>query len=195
MHFVYEWSGNLTIVGIFAPVNESLWEHLKLTFWPMLIWWFVGYFSYGKNNRINPVQWFVSCTVALLVCPLVILAFYYTYTRALGIESLILDIFSLFLGVAAAQILALHVYNYAKFNLCWLFWAFVIQILMVVAFTVFTFIPPHIPLFQDSLTGNYGIACIINSPFSKINLPKVYQVEKFTSILRSGNLYCIMALN
>jgi len=26
IHFVYEWSGNLTVVGIFAPTNESVWE-------------------------------------------------------------------------------------------------------------------------------------------------------------------------
>ena len=28
-HFVFEWSGNNTVVGLFCPINESPWEHLK----------------------------------------------------------------------------------------------------------------------------------------------------------------------
>lgn len=157
MHFIYEWSGELSVVGVFAPINESVWEHLKLTFWPMLIWWFVGYFILSKNIKISITQWFVSCAVAELVCPLVIVSFYYTYTGALGIESLVLDIFSLILGVAIAQGLALHLYKKLKFGPICLYIAIIVLILLATAFTVFTFDPPHIPLFKDSPTGKYGI--------------------------------------
>ena len=157
MHFAYDWSGESTIVGIFAPVNESVWENLKMTFWPMLIWWFLGYFILSKRSTISAAQWFVSCSVAEIVCPLVIVSFYYTYTGALGIESLILDIFSLFLGMATGQLMALHVYKYAKHTTYLLPYAIVILVLMALAFTIFTFCPPHIPLFIDSTTGKYGI--------------------------------------
>lgn len=34
MHFVYEWSGSNRFVGLFAPINESTWEHMKLLFFP-----------------------------------------------------------------------------------------------------------------------------------------------------------------
>lgn len=157
MHNIYKWSGNSAIVGIFAPVNESVWEHLKLTFYPMLIWWIIGYIILGKNNKISASQWFTSCTIAELICPLVILCFYYSYTGAFGIESLILDIFSLLLGVAAAHGLAFHVYKYARFRLYCLYISAAILILLAVTFAVFTFAPPHIPLFKDSVTGKYGI--------------------------------------
>ncbi len=157
MHNIFEWSGNSTIAGIFAPVNESVWEHLKLTFWPMLIWWTTGYIILGKNNKISANQWFTSCTVAGLLCPLAVLCFYYTYTGALGIESLILDIFSLLLGVAVAQGVALHAYKYARFSQYCLYISAAILILLAVTFTVFTFAPPHIPLFKNSVTGKYGI--------------------------------------
>jgi hypothetical protein len=157
MHFVYEWSGNSTIVGIFAPINESVWEHLKMAFWPMLIWWLVGYFLLSINNKISAEEWFVSCVIAELICLLVIVSFYYTYTGALGIESLILDIFSLFLGVAVGQCLALHVYKYKKFNHYCLYIAVTILIFMAITFIVFTFYPPHIPLFEDPSTKIYVI--------------------------------------
>lgn len=44
LHFVYDWSGEATIVGLFTPVNESVWEHLKLLFWPLFVWWMIGCF-------------------------------------------------------------------------------------------------------------------------------------------------------
>ena len=50
-HFFYEWSGNNALVGIFSPVNESVFEHLKLLYFPMTIWIIIGYFLYGKKNR------------------------------------------------------------------------------------------------------------------------------------------------
>jgi len=157
MHFAYEWSGNSVIVGIFAPINESVWEHLKLTFWPMLIWWIIGYFLFNSSNKMAASQWFVPCAVAELSCPLAIMSFFYTYTGAFGIESLALDIFSLFLGLAIAQLLALHLYKHGKFSHLCLYAAIVVLILLAVAFTVFTFDPPHIPLFMDSVTGKFGI--------------------------------------
>lgn len=157
MHFLYDWSDNLTLVGVFVPINESVWEHLKMTFWPMMLWWFVWYFIYGRKKGISASQWFTSCAVAQLAFPLVILSFYYTYTGALGIESLILDIFSLFLGIVIAQGLALHVYKNTRFNKHWLYYSLIVLILLAIAFTVFTFYPPHVPLFKDSSTGNYGL--------------------------------------
>ncbi len=50
LHFVYEWSGSNVIVGIFSPVNESVWEHLKLLYFPMSLWLLLGYSKFGKNN-------------------------------------------------------------------------------------------------------------------------------------------------
>ena len=42
-HFVYEWSGQNPIVGLFFPVNESTWEHMKLLFFPMLLYTLYAY--------------------------------------------------------------------------------------------------------------------------------------------------------
>lgn len=33
-HFLYEWTENNFVVGLFAPINESVWEHMKLVFFP-----------------------------------------------------------------------------------------------------------------------------------------------------------------
>ena len=44
LHFVYGWTGNHFIVGLFAPVNESTWEHMKLLYFPMLLYCAAEYF-------------------------------------------------------------------------------------------------------------------------------------------------------
>ena len=37
LHFLYEWTGGSVLVAPFSGVNESTWEHMKLLFFPMLI--------------------------------------------------------------------------------------------------------------------------------------------------------------
>ena len=42
-HFIYEWSGENPIVGAIASVNASVWEHLKLLFFPALFYIIIEY--------------------------------------------------------------------------------------------------------------------------------------------------------
>lgn len=82
---------------------------------------------------------------------------YYTYRYGLGIHLLIVDILNLLCTVTMGQLLALHIYNHYSgkkiyFNLC-----VVVLILVVLSFVIFTFNPPHIPIFKDYYTGTYGI--------------------------------------
>ena len=37
-HFVYDWTGHNTLIGLFFPTSESTWEHMKLVFLPMNIY-------------------------------------------------------------------------------------------------------------------------------------------------------------
>mgnify|MGYP000863316134 CR=1 FL=1 len=157
MHPIYQWSGNSKIAGIFVPVNESVWEHLKMGFWPMLLWWLTGYLLFGNGGMHFAVQWFSSGAIALLSCPAVILSFFYTYTGALGIESLALDILSFILGVFAAQLIARHAYQCVRYHFYCLYISYSLIILMALFFILFTFFTPRLPLFLDFSTGKYGI--------------------------------------
>ena len=38
LHFVFAWTGGWRPVALVAAVNESIWEHLKLAFWPGFFW-------------------------------------------------------------------------------------------------------------------------------------------------------------
>lgn len=157
LHFVFNWSGKNVLVGLLTPVNESPWEHLKLTFWPILIWWVIGYLHFGRKKEKAFKSYVIPCAATEVVCGLFIITFFYTYTGAFGIESLIIDIISLLLGLIFSILLAIHVYRYSTPSTAAAVISVVILIVMAVIFICLTFYPPHIPLFMDPPTNTYGI--------------------------------------
>lgn len=55
-HFVYQWSNNHFLIGLFFPINESTWEHLKLVFFPILIVSFIEYSVFLSNDLYKPIS-------------------------------------------------------------------------------------------------------------------------------------------
>ena len=55
LHFTYQWSGKNVVVARCRAVNESVWEHLKLTFYPMLLMAIIEYFLV-KNIANNYIE-------------------------------------------------------------------------------------------------------------------------------------------
>ena len=37
LHFLYDWTGGSILAAPFSGVNESTWEHMKLLFWPLVL--------------------------------------------------------------------------------------------------------------------------------------------------------------
>lgn len=132
-----------------APINESVWEHLKLPLLPTILWWTLSYIFLAKKHKVSFYHWFFSAIISLIICPLFIVSFYYTYTGAFEFHSLILDVSSLFLGIAIAQLTALHIYRYAKLKQWHFYMATFIFVALIIAFIAFTFEPPNFPLFRD----------------------------------------------
>ena len=155
-HFTYDWT-SITLLGLVYPINESIWEHMKLAILPTIIWWGLTYLLFKDKLKLDFKRYFVAFTVSLLVSTFLMPFLYYTYRYGFGIHLLIVDILNLLCTVTMGQLLALHIYNHYSwkkiyFNLC-----VIVLILVVLSFVIFTFNPPHIPIFKDYDTGTYGI--------------------------------------
>ena len=74
LHFMYEWSGHNKVVSLFAAVNESTWEHIKIALTPTFIWTLYDGAVYGLNQN-----YFIAKTASLLVIILLIPLLFYTY--------------------------------------------------------------------------------------------------------------------
>lgn len=153
-HFFYEWSANSVILSLFCPVNESVWEHLKLIFFPYLIWSAVEFFC-AKDRKINL---FFSKLCGILAGMTLIVFIYYTYTGATGNESITADIASFFIGTAAAYLISYTIIKNCSYKgKASEIISFIFLLLILGIFILFTFSPPLIPLFEDSVTKTYGI--------------------------------------
>lgn len=156
-HFLYDFSGELFIVGLFAPVNESVFEHIKMVVLPIFLWWSL-YYLFQKDD-LNADVWFTSALLSMLTAIITIPVLYYFYTEAFGVESLLIDILILLVAVTAGQLLGLHYYKYGKgVNYLIPLSAMVLIILLFAFLTVFT---PRLPIFQDSIDGSFGIQKIV----------------------------------
>ena len=68
LHFIYEWSNHNKVVSLFAAVNESTWEHIKIALTPTFIWSLYDGAVYGLN-----ANYFVAKTISVLVITIIIL--------------------------------------------------------------------------------------------------------------------------
>ncbi|MFX1313035.1 MAG: DUF6512 family protein [Promethearchaeota archaeon] len=152
-HFVFEWLGHWEYIGGFFPVNESVWEHLKLPYWPLIIFALIEYqyIKEGTNNFI------VGKTLAALISIVIIIITFYTYTAILKTEILIIDISSFIIGVAVGQLISYKILTISTVPKLIIIFSWIIFIAIGIIFILFTFLPPHLPLFRDPLTGLYGI--------------------------------------
>lgn len=152
-HFLFEWFNESIIIGLFCPVNESVWEHLKLLFFPYFVWTIIEYF-FLKEQR----NYFYSKIIGVIAGSVFIATFFYTYSGVTGNESTFIDILSFFVGVAIAFIISYEFMRNGKSgtrlkeNV-----SLGLFIFISVVFFIFTFAPPLIPLFEDPQRFTYGL--------------------------------------
>lgn len=155
LHFLFELSGDNILVGFFAAVNESVWEHSKMLVLPMILFWSLYYLFKGKKYCIDKDKWFTSALISLVTALIVMPFLYYFYTEAFGVEILLVDILILLIAITLGQTAALHFYKYSK-GLKWEI-ALTLSLLIMLGFICLTLYPPHIPMFIDDPSGQYGI--------------------------------------
>lgn len=155
LHLTYDLLWKNPLVGLVSPVNESVWEHCKMVVWPIILWWSLYYIGPGQTQNIQADAWFTGALASLMTALLTIPLVFYFYTQAFGVELLWVDIALLFASLLFGQLMGLHVYRHGG-GLSMMF-VLVLFAAIVLAFMIFTFFPPRIPLFRDSSTGLYGI--------------------------------------
>lgn len=141
-HFVYDWSNQNMLVGFFFPVNESTWEHMKLVFFPMLL------FSLYTNRKFSPAN--VCVATALLLGTLsgtwLIPIIFYTYTGILGYNTTVLNLLTFAFSVIGGFLMISRQPATCGFEK-WLPLLKIFTFLMAIAFFFFTYFPPSIGLF------------------------------------------------
>ncbi|MDD3887566.1 MAG: DUF6512 family protein [Patescibacteria group bacterium] len=157
LHFVYQLSSYSEIVAFFAPVNESVWEHLKLGFWTLFIFLIIEYFFINKLVR----NFFLAKFVGIIAMELTIVIIFYSYIFFTKENILVIDISSFIIGAIICGLICLKIY---KLKLKTNFDSIAAIGLILIAFVsmFLTFFPPKLPIFFDNSINQYGIPQHIN---------------------------------
>ena len=152
LHFLYEWLDEAAWIAPFSGVNESTWEHMKLLFWPMLVFAVVqSFFFKGYKNF-----WCVKLRGTLLGLSLIPIIFY-TYNGVIGRSPDWVNIAIFFVAAAVAFLYETRLFYSEKLVCKHPKISFATIIVIALLFLIFTFATPKIGIFKDPLTGNFGI--------------------------------------
>ena len=143
-HFFYEWTGNNFVAGLFTPINESVWEHMKLVFFPMLFYSFAVILKFRKDY---PCITSALC-FGILTGTILIPIFFYTYTSILGGNIFVLDIGTFILSTIIAFFAAYKLTLSCKLKFYTL-WLYGLVIIFFICFLVFTYHAPDMEIFTN----------------------------------------------
>lgn len=141
-HFVYEWSGQNPIAGLFFPVNESTWEHMKLLFFPMLLY---AFYLYKKRKDAFPCI-LSALLYGILSGTFLIPVLFYTYKGILGHDCIVLDI-AVFIGSVILAFWDVYKSTLSCRLKPVLPFLIITVITTTICFFIFTYYPPAIGLF------------------------------------------------
>ena len=152
LHFLYDWLGEAAWIAPFSGVNESTWEHMKLLFWPMLIFALVQSLFFRDRNDFWCIK-LRGILLGLILIPVI----FYTYNGVIGHSPDWINIAIFFISAAAAYIYETRLFNTKNLKCKSPGISIIVLIIIALMFIVFTFVTPKIGIFKDPLTATYGI--------------------------------------
>ncbi|AGA68346.1 hypothetical protein Desdi_0821 [Desulfitobacterium dichloroeliminans LMG P-21439] len=134
--------------SIFSPINESIWEHLKIGFWALVLFSLLEY-RFIKSKTHN---FFLAKGLGNLALHGLIVIVFYSYTAFTDKPIMFLDISSFVLGCILCQLVSYKILTKSKPKpvLNWL--GLSILLASAALFVIFTFAPPELILFQEPST-------------------------------------------
>jgi hypothetical protein len=152
LHFLYDWLGEAVWIAPFSSVNESTWEHMKLLFWPMFIYAIVESFFFREREDF----WCIKLR-GILLGQMLIPIIFYTYNGVIGKSPDWINIAIFFISAAISYIYETVEFRREKSSCISPKLAFLSLCAVMILFVIFTFFTPEIGIFEDPITGKFGI--------------------------------------
>lgn len=151
-HFIYDWFPSV-FTAIFFPVNESIWEHMKIIFgviiFGSLISLILMHIFKIKHNNFY-VEIITKAILGVLFYLLIFIPLYKIFGENMFIAITLMLITYIFVEFIGYKILVLDELNIKVLPI-------VLTILSYILFALLTFYPRHNFLFFDEVNLSYGI--------------------------------------
>ena len=152
LHFIYDKFPNF-ITSIFFPVNESIWEHMKIIFGSILLSGVIQKIIVTKKG-LGYKNICISNIIAGLLSIPIFLAMFLPIYGIIG-ENLPITLIVMFITFIISQLITMRIINTKDLkqeNM-----AIIYAIIIYIIFGLLTYFPPENNLFLDPLTLKYGI--------------------------------------
>ena len=139
LHFLYQWFPN-PVFALISPVRESIWEHVKLLYFPLL----GAALFLTRGSKTGRAPWLLAQAAACAI----MLGMGYLYHVVFRGEAMAVDLILFFLPLALGFLLPRVLWPLCE-------WpgtekaAGIISLVLAVLIIWFTFFPPMSPLFAD----------------------------------------------
>lgn len=152
-HNLYNWFPN-TFTSIFFPVNESIFEHMKIIatcflFYGIIEFFLLKYFKITFSNYL--LSLFLSATLGIIFYLVLYIPIYLFISRSMIFTIVLLFITYILMNIISYYILNQKQVGYLE-NVSIIF-----IIVLYLMFGYFTYQPPHNFLFFDTVDEKYGI--------------------------------------
>ena len=170
LHFLHDALPNV-LTALISPVNESVWEHLKLLYWPMLLSGFFLSRQAGKEarRRLEQLGEYGETASALtvvrerhrlwggifaaeLIMPVFLLGVYYLLQHWFGGTGLVVDVVLYFAALALGYGIACGLYRSGRAEAA-APWLLLPVVFYGAALVLFTFAAPGLSIFQPPMGG------------------------------------------
>lgn len=151
-HFLYDWFPN-SLFSIFFPVNESIWEHMKMLLTTILLYELIEFTILKiKNIKVNNFLFaaFISSIISIPIYLIIFLPIFYK----MG-EHMFINISIMFLDILIVQIINYKLLLSKELNLNII--SIILIIITYIIMGILTYYPPETDLFFDTKEEKYGI--------------------------------------
>ena len=151
-HFMYDWFPNF-LTSIFFPVNESIWEHMKIIFGVIVFGSLISLILMNKFH-IKHNNFYVEIITKAVLGVLFYLIIFIPLYKWLG-ENMFISISLMLITYIYVEIIGYKILKLNEMNINIL--PIILIFLCYILFFLLTYYPPHNFIFFDEIKLIYGI--------------------------------------
>ena len=150
-HFLYDISKHNKVVGLFAAVNESTWEHIKIALTPTILWSIYDGYIYGRNPN-----YFTAKLSSLLILITFIPTIFYLYKYFTNKPIIIVDILIFYIAIILSQFSFYSIIKLQTLGFTTNYLSCIGIFIIFGFYMVLTLLPIKSFIFKDPITNKFG---------------------------------------
>ena len=153
LHFLYEISHHNKFVAIFAAVNESTWEHIKICITPTILLSLYDGYVYGLNPN-----YLIGKSLCFLTIILLIPTLFYIYTYFTKKSILWIDVICFYTTVITSQLVFYYFINTSPLPFIYTYLSTILLVMEIASYMFLTYQPLKNFIFEDPISHKYGLS-------------------------------------